>query len=168
VRPGSRAIADGIIQAGIDFVVHLPDSTLWEVPRLLTEEPGVTVIACTREDEGMAIAAGAFLTGRFAVTLMEGSGVGYSALILARLQVQRSPILIVASHSPALGERNDYHAATRVVASAVLGGLGIPFVIASEGRRLTATVVQAAATARGQRTPVAVLVPDFVMDESAA
>ncbi len=167
MRPGSRAIAAAVTRAGIRFVVHLPDSTLWEVPRLLADESEMTVITCAREDEGIAIAAGMFLGGGMAVALMEGSGLGYSALILARLQLQRSPVLVVASHSLALGEAHDYHGATRMAATAVLNGLGIPFVIATEGRVLGTFVEQAAVTARGQRTPVCVLVPDFVMDQAA-
>jgi sulfopyruvate decarboxylase subunit alpha len=167
MRPGSRSIAAAIVRSGIRFAVHLPDSTLWEVPRLLAQESDMTVITCAREDEGIAIAAGIFLGGGMAVTLMEGSGIGYSALILARLQLQRSPVLLVASHNLALGEAHDYHGATRLAANAVMTGLGIPHVIAMEGRVLGTLVEQAAVTARGQRTPVGVLVPDFVMDEAA-
>ncbi len=167
MRTGSRSIAAAVARAGIHFVVHLPDSTLWEVPRLLADESEMTVITCAREDEGIAIAAGMFLGGGMAVALMEGSGIGYSGLILARLQLQHSPVLLVASHSIALGEAHDYHGATRLAATAVLTGLGIPHVIATEGRLLGSLVEQAAVTARGQRTPVCVLVPDFVMDQAA-
>lgn len=166
MRPGSRSIADAMVRARIRHVVHLPDSTLWEVPGLLAQESQITVITCAREDEGIAIAAGMFLGGGMvAAALMEGSGIGYSALILARLQLQRSPVLIVASHSLALGEAHDYHGATRLAATAVLTGLGVPHLVATEGRVLGTIVEQAAITARGQRTPVAVLVPDYVMDE---
>lgn len=165
MRPGSAAIAASIVQAGITFVVHLPDSTLWEVPQLLRDQPGVRVIACSREDEGIAIAAGAFLGGSLAVALMEGSGIGYSALILARAQLQRSPLVLIASHSPTLGEAHDYHGATRMAGPGVLAGLGIPHVVAHDARLLGSFVEQAAVTARGQRTVVAVLVPDFVMDQ---
>ena len=168
MRPGSKSIADAVIRAGIRHAVHLPDSTLWEVPGLLVQSPNTTVITCAREDEGIAIAAGMFLGGGLAVALMEGSGIGYSALILARLQLQRSPVLLVASHSLALGEAHDYHGATRLAADAVLRGLGIPHVVATEGRTLGSMVEQAAVTARGQRTTVAVLVPDFVLDQAAS
>lgn len=165
MRPGSEAIAAALTRAGIKFVVHLPDSTLFEVPRLLSGQAGIRVVGCTREDEGIAIAAGAFLGGSLAAALMEGSGIGYSALILARIQIQRTPLLLIASHSAALGERHDYHGATRVVGPGVLTGLGIPFVVAYDARLLGGFVEQAAVTARGQRTVVAVLVPDYVMDE---
>jgi len=168
MRPGSKAIADAVVRAGIRHAVHLPDSTLWEVPGLLAQQPDMTVITCAREDEGIAIAAGMFLGGGMAVALMEGSGLGYSALILARLQLQRSPVLLVASHSLALGEPHDYHGATRLAADAVVRGLGIPHVVVAEGRVLGTTIEQAAITARGQRAPVAVLVPDFVMDQQAS
>jgi hypothetical protein len=62
------------------------------VERLLNADPDVQTVVCAREDEGIAIAVGAWLGGRTAVALMEGSGIGYSGLILARAQLQRTPI----------------------------------------------------------------------------
>ena len=94
---------------------------------------------------------------------MEGSGVGYCGLVLARAQVQRSGFLLIASHSPALGEAHDYHAASRVVGAAVLGGLGIPFVVPRTGDELVDVVGEALVTVRGQHSVVGVLVPPSVL-----
>ncbi len=68
-----------------------------------------------------------------------------------------------APYVPALGERFDYHAASRVVGAGVLGGLGIPYVIPRSGDELVSGVVQALETIRGQRTVVGILVPPAVL-----
>jgi len=163
-RPGSRAIAGAIERAGIRFVVYLPDSTLWQVPKLLAAVPDMELVPCAREDEGIAIAAGAFLCGNLGVALMEGSGIGLAGLILARMQLQRTPVLLIASHNRALGEAHDYHGATCLAGQGVLEGLRIPSVVVTTSGVLGTMVEQAAVTAAGQRTVVGVHVPDFVMD----
>ncbi len=131
--------------------------------RSLEQDSPIQTIVCSREDEGAAIACGASLAGGLPVVLMEGSGVGYCGLILARAQVQRSGFLLVASHSPALGERHDYHAASRVVGAGVLGGLGIPYVVPRNGDELVEVVGEALETVRGQRSVVGILIPPSVL-----
>ena len=98
----------GLKAGGVTFSVSLPDSVLFGVEELLAQDPEVRSIVCAREDEGIAIAAGAALAGEVAVALMEGSGVGLSGLILARAKLQRTPLLVVFSHVMAMGDRFDY------------------------------------------------------------
>jgi sulfopyruvate decarboxylase TPP-binding subunit len=162
---GARELHRGLKAGGIDFAVYLPDSTLPPVERLLRADPDITTVQCAREDEGIAIAAGAYLGGKLPVALMEASGLGYAALILARIQVQRTPVLLIASRNRALDEPYDYHAASRMVGEAVLGGLGIPFLVPDDPRRLATIVEKAAVTVRGQRTCVGLLLPNFVIHE---
>jgi sulfopyruvate decarboxylase TPP-binding subunit len=163
VPDGARQLYLGLKDGGVDFAVYLPDSTLPPVERLLNADPDVQTVVCAREDEGIAIAVGAWLGGRTAVALMEGSGIGYGGLILARAQLQRTPILVVASHTRALDEPYDFHAATRIVGEGVLVGLGIPYVIVTEARQLRTIAARALATVRGQRSCVGLLLPNYVI-----
>jgi sulfopyruvate decarboxylase subunit alpha len=167
--PSSSAsrFCEALVDGGADLAIYLPDSVLSGAMSLLERDPRIPTIVCSREDEGMAIAAGAALAGALPAVLMEGSGVGFGGLILARAQVQRSAFLIVASHSPALGEPFDYHAATRVVAAATLSGLGIPFTIPRSIDELVDVTVQSLQTVAGQRAIVGILVPPFVLREPA-
>ena len=95
---------------GADLAVYLPDSVLYRTMWLLEADPAIDSVVCSREDEGVAIAVGASLAGRLPVALMEGSGLGYCGLILARAAIHRTSLVIIASHSPMLGERFDFHA----------------------------------------------------------
>lgn len=164
---GSRTLYDGIRAGGADLAVYLPDSVLSGTMRLLEDDPAVRTVVCSREDEGVAIAVGASLAGRLPVALMEGSGLGYCGLILARAAIHRTALLVIASHSPALGERFDYHASSRVAGAAVLDGLHIPYVTAPDQPSLGALARHALETARSQRIVVGLLVPPFVMDDAA-
>ena len=152
-------VDDALRAAGIGFATYLPDTLFHPLIRLAEADPSMTAVACSREDEGVAIAMGAFLGGKWPVLFTEGSGLGLSALILARGIVQRTPLLILASHNDALGERHDYHGATRRTTEPLLRGLNIPYVIVMDGRMAPKIVREAQMTVRGDRRPVAVLFP---------
>lgn len=153
---------DSLRASGVDFAVLLPDTVLHAVNRRLIEEPGVQTVFCSREDEGIAVAVGAFWGGRKPVVLMEGSGIGLSALVLARAIAQRSPTLIVASHSSVLGERFNYHAATRLVTQPVLDALRVPYHVLRTPEEIPLVVREILVTMTGLRLPVAILVPGYV------
>jgi sulfopyruvate decarboxylase TPP-binding subunit len=154
-----RALHQALREANVTFATYLPDTFNYPLVRLLEADPAMLCIGCSREDEGVAMAIGAFLGGRWPVLLTEGSGLGLSALILARGIVQRTPLLILASHNDALGELHDYGAATRRVTEPLLKALNIPYVIAMDGRDVPLLVREAQHTVRGDRRPVAVLFP---------
>ena len=153
------AIVEALRASEITFATYLPDTLHYPIAQRLEEDSHFTCMACSREDEGVAMAMGAFLGGRWPVLLTEGSGLGLSGLILARGIVQRTPLLILASHNDALGERHDYHAATRRVTEPLLRALNIPYVIAIDSSKIPLLIREAQLTVRGDRRPVAVVFP---------
>jgi sulfopyruvate decarboxylase subunit alpha len=158
----SASLLRGAMRANVDACVYLPDSCLTRVSRAFQSSGKITMIPCAREDEGVAIAVGLYLGGRTAVCLMEASGLGYSALILARAQVQRTPAIIVASHTAGAGEPYDYHGATAMLSEGVFAGLGIPYEIARDTRSLDSLMHRVVQTAHGQRTSFGLLIPPFI------
>jgi len=160
-----EAFYEGFKTAGIDFAVYLPDSMLDGIEQLILERGDIEAYQCSREDEGIAMAMGAFLVGKRPVALMEGSGIGMSALILARGIVQKTPTLLIAGHNSTLGERYDYHGATRLVTEPVLRALNIPCHVLFDPGEIRQVIVDAQATVEGQRIPVGILVPSHVIRE---
>ena len=158
-----EAFYEGFTTAGIDFAVFLPDSMLDGVEQLILERGGIDIYQCSREDEGVAIAMGAFLVGKRPVALMEGSGIGLSGLILARGVVQKTPTMLIAGHNSTLGECYDYHGATRLVTEPVLRALGIPYHVLLDPAQIRTVNVEAQQTIEGQRIPVGILVPSHVI-----
>jgi len=95
-----RALKD----AGINFAAMVPDSYFREVNRLLQEDRDIESVTATREDEGMAICAGAYMGGKNPCMVMEASGYGSGAGVLARIcQIHHTPFLILSSHVAGLG-----------------------------------------------------------------
>src|SRR5262245_45303268 len=171
VRYRSEAVEsfyEGFKLAGIDFAVFLPDSMLDGIEQLMIERGEIETFQCSREDEGIAMAMGAFLVGKRPVALMEGSGIGMSALILARGIVQKTPTMLIIGHNSSLGERYDYHGATRLVAEPVLRALDIPHHVLFDPADIRTVIVEAQATIEGQRLPFGVLVPSHVIREIGA
>ncbi|MGH7087695.1 MAG: thiamine pyrophosphate-binding protein [Stellaceae bacterium] len=163
----AASLVRGALRATVDVCVYLPDSSLTAAIREF-RRAGVRCVPCSREDEGIAIAAGLHLGGRTAICLMEASGLGYSGLILARAQVQRSPVVIVASHSRGGGEPHDYHGATILVSEGIFRGLNIPYEIATDAASLEAKIYRIFQTARSQFTSFGLLVPPHIMAGDAA
>lgn len=154
-----RNIHQALRDSGIDFATYLPETITHPIMRALEEDPDVISVSVAREDEGVAMNAGAFLAGRWPVLVTESSGLGLSGLILARSVVQRTPMLILAGHNEALGERHDYTAAARRTSEPLLRALNIPYVVARSGEEAPLLVREAQLTVRGDRRPVAVLFP---------
>lgn len=152
----------GALRANVDACVYLPDSCLTPVIRVFQGSGKITMIPCAREDEGVAIAVGLELGGRTALCIMEASGLGFSGLILARAQVQRTPVIIVASHTAGAGEPYDYHGATTLLSEGVFTGLRIPYEVAPDAGSLELLIYRIVQTARGQRTSFGLLIPPFI------
>jgi thiamine pyrophosphate-dependent acetolactate synthase large subunit-like protein len=159
----AQVFADSLKVNGIAFSVLLPDSVLHPLNELLLADAAVETVICSREDEGIAIAAGAGWGGRRSAVSMEGSAIGLSGLILARAAVQRSPTLVLASHSTVLGERFGYHAATRAVTQPILVALRIPYLVLRHADEIPHVVKEIVRTMEGQKIPVAILVPPFIL-----
>ena len=160
---GSVGVYNGLKAGGVDFAVSLPDSVMFNVDRLLKQDTEVDHFIPSREDEGVAMAVGAYLGGKLPVVLMEGSGLGYCGLILARAQIQRTPMLILAGHNRVYGERFDYHAASRLAGEGILQGLSIPHAVVTDRAQTAAMVEQALLTVRGQKSIVGLFFPPYVL-----
>jgi sulfopyruvate decarboxylase TPP-binding subunit len=162
-----QGVCDGFADAGIDFVVFVPDSSLDGVEQRLLELGTMDCYQATREDDAIAMAVGAYMVGRNPAVLMEGAGIGMCATILARAIVGRTPMLIVAGHSETLGERFDYHSTTRLVVESVPRALNLPHHVIARAEDARAAVVQAAHTVRGQKSPFVLMVPPYVFRAAA-
>jgi sulfopyruvate decarboxylase subunit alpha len=161
----ARVFLDSLKSNGFDFAVLLPDTILYRLDELLMDDPDIETMVCAREDEGIGIAFGACLGGKKPVVLMEGSGVGLSSLVLARVLLHRLPILLLAGHNTVYGERLSAHLATRMVLQPTLDMLRIPYHVLLRPDEIPWVLREVADTMVGQRTPAAILVPRHVCIE---
>jgi thiamine pyrophosphate-dependent acetolactate synthase large subunit-like protein len=163
----ARLMYRALREAGIDFVVYLPDSVLYPLQALAEHDPTLTAVCCTREDEGIAIASGAAYGGRWPAIIMEGTATGLSGLALAGLIVRRTPLLIVASHTAVLGIRAPHDDIACMTNEPILRALNIPVAVVHHLADAALVIRESQQAARVLMSPVAVAVPPYVMNETA-
>lgn len=101
----SEAIYDGLKDAGIDFIVSVPCVNLSKLLDMIDEDPEITHIPVTREEEGIGICAGAYLGGKRTAILMQNSGFGNSINALKSLmELYEFPLIMIMSHRGTEGE----------------------------------------------------------------
>jgi len=153
-------------KAGIDFIVYLPDGELYPVLEEAEYDPQMLTVACNREDEGIAIAGGAAHAGRKPAVLMEGTGVGFSGLIIAHEILSRVPMLILSSHSQEMGIRLPHNDIATMVNEPILRALNIHTVVLRHLEDAELYITESQRSARVLRQPAAVVIPPHVMAEA--
>jgi len=159
----AATIYEGMLLGGIDLAVYLPDSAGYLLHRFVSEDASMASVSVTREDEGLAIAMGAFIGGRTPCLIMEGAGMGLCYLALALGFQHRMGAVIVSTHSAGLGERLDYNASIRYVVDPLLPAIGIPHYMARSASDAAELITDAAATLRGQACSVSIQLPRRVL-----
>lgn len=159
----AAGLHDGLGAGRVEHCIYVPDSVMGPLTNRCEKDPAIQTLVAAREDEGMSIAAGLFLAGKRSVVMMEASGIGLSGLILARCQLQRTPVFIMASHGGLLGEAFDFHGATIAAGRGVLAGLNIPHYVLRPADNCSDVVRRALQTVHGQRTSFAILVPPYLL-----
>ena len=97
---------ENIKKSGIDLILSLPCILLKDLLKLIDKKKEIQHIPATREEEGVGIAAGAYLGGRTPAILMQNSGLGNSInAIKSLLQLYKIPIIFIMSHRGAEGEK---------------------------------------------------------------
>ncbi|MBS7251052.1 MAG: hypothetical protein KIH08_10765 [Candidatus Freyarchaeota archaeon] len=92
----SNIIFRELIRFGVDFVVSVPSSLFKNLLDMLDEAKEILHVPVTREEEGVGIAAGAYLGGKTPALIMQNSGLGNSINALASLNmVFKIPLLIL-------------------------------------------------------------------------
>jgi sulfopyruvate decarboxylase subunit alpha len=101
----SKAIYDGLKNAGINFVVSLPCINLGKLINLIEKDNEIQHIPVTREEEGIGICAGAMLAKKKTAILMQNSGLGNCVNGLTSLyQLYELPLIMIISHRGTKGE----------------------------------------------------------------
>lgn len=97
---------ENIKKSEIDLILSLPCILLKDLLKLIDKKKEIQHIPVTREEEGVGIAAGAYLGGRTPAILMQNSGLGNSInAIKSLLQLYKIPIIFIMSHRGAEGEK---------------------------------------------------------------
>ncbi len=84
-------------QSGIAQVGYVPDAGHARLIDLVRADPEIDAIALTTEEEGVAVAAGAWLGGQRSALLMQSSGVGNCVNMLSLAKNCRFPLVMLVT-----------------------------------------------------------------------
>ncbi len=144
--------------ADVRQMAYVPDAGHSALIRLFSADPQVKTNVLTTEEEGVAIAAGAWLGGQRAVLLMQSSGVGNCINMLSLPVMSRSPLLMLVTMRGEWAEFNPWQAPMGRGAQAALEAVGIRVMRADTAQDLVETVEAAAALAYDGDQQIAVLI----------
>ena len=112
----------------------------------------------TTEEEGVAIAAGAWLGGQRSVLLMQSSGVGNCINMLSLATIGRFPLLMLVTMRGEWAEFNPWQVPMGLATEPALAAIGVRTLRAETPEDLVETVRSAAALAYGADQQVAVII----------
>jgi sulfopyruvate decarboxylase alpha subunit len=145
----------GLQGIGFDFFTGVPDTILGGIIAHLTDER--LYIPAVREDEAVAMAAGAYFGGKIPVVLMQNSGLGNALNVLESLNlIYQIPCLLLVSWRGFEGKDAPEHLVMGETMAALLDTVRIPHrTLAVE--TIAEDLQWTAKTFMEQRIPVALL-----------
>ena len=99
---------DVIKRGGVRQVGYVPDAGHSRLIELCHADPQIRAIPLTSEEEGIGLAAGAWLGGQRAALLMQSSGVGNCITLLSLAKSCRFPLVMLVTMRGEWGEFNPW------------------------------------------------------------
>jgi sulfopyruvate decarboxylase subunit alpha len=158
----AASFVEALKRARIDFVATLPDLKLVEVIRAVDRDQDLKHVPLCREEEGVGICAGAYLTGKRPALMMQNAGLlnSCNALTTTCLQFQ-IPTHLLIYYAGDFGDRG--FATVGSVTEPVLDALGIRTYVLRKMDEVAETLRGAQILAEDSRKPVAVLLTKSVL-----
>ena len=143
--------------AQVRQVSYVPDAGHRSLIELAHADPAIETTVLTTEEEGIALAAGAWLGGQRAVLLMQSSGVGNCINMLSLIATCRFPLLALVTMRGEWGEFNPWQVPMGQATPAALAIMGVQVHRVDTAEDAAPTVAAAAAMAFDGDQAVAVL-----------
>jgi sulfopyruvate decarboxylase subunit alpha len=162
----SKAVYQGIKDAGIRFVSALPETWLVYLLQLADEDPEMCLVEVAKEEEAIGIAAGAYLAGEPNLLLMQNHGF-LAAIngIVSLAMLYRIPLCMLIAHRGHMGEPYPWHTQGGIVTEPVLRALGIPFDYARDPEKVGRQIREAHTLSLSSLSPVALLLSRELMED---
>ncbi|PHR87246.1 MAG: phosphonopyruvate decarboxylase [Blastopirellula sp.] len=153
-----EALYDTLKAADVGHMSYVPDAGHTTLINLLNEDKQVKTNVLTTEEEGVAIATGAWLGGLRSVILMQSSGVGNCINMLSLPVQTRTPLLMLVTMRGEWNEFNPWQVPMGKATQAALEAIGVTVLRAETGKDLIEIVEQAATMAYEADGQIAVLI----------
>ena len=143
--------------ADIRQVGYVPDAGHARLIARCKADNDIRDVVLSTEEEGVALAAGAWLGGQRSALLMQSSGVGNCINMLAMIQECRTPLLMLVTMRGEWGEFNPWQVPMSQATEPVLTAMGVKVYRVSSADEVADTAQAAADLAFGGDMAVAVL-----------
>ena len=109
----------------ISMVSYVPDAGHIDLIKLCEADERMRLVSLTTEEEGVALAAGAYLGGKRAALLMQSSGVGNCINMLTLIKSCQLPFLTLVTMRGEFGEFNPWQIPMGQATPDVLSAVGL-------------------------------------------
>ncbi|OJY14080.1 MAG: hypothetical protein BGP05_09320 [Rhizobiales bacterium 62-47] len=143
---------------GFGAVVAVPDSWLGEILIRIEQEPTMTLIRATHEEEALAIACGVRLGGVRVALMVQNAGVlSMGAGMVSLAQRYQFPLLMLVSYRGTLDDPVFYHLPKGRATEPVFRGIGLNYARSDRHRPIGPQIENAATCAEEGSCPFALL-----------
>jgi sulfopyruvate decarboxylase alpha subunit len=149
--------------AGVRLVGYVPDAGHKRLIELCQADKKMRAVVLTTEEEGIGLAAGAWLGGQKSVLLMQSSGVGNVVNVLGMVRECRFPLVTLVTMRGEQGEFNPWQVPMGQAVRPVLEAMGTVVHAPSTADDIVPTVNAALRLAYNSYASVAVLIPQRVI-----
>ena len=164
----SRLIYDALKSCGVRLISALPETWLVHLIRMAEDDPEMTLVRLAKEEEGVGISAGAYLSGVKSAMLMQNHGFLAAVNgIVSCAQLYRIPLLMLITHRGSFGERDPWQTEGGGVTTHVLDALRIPHTVLDSPDHVARRIQKAQTLAYSASRPVALLLTRDLMWEEA-
>lgn len=150
-------------QADVGVVGYVPDAGHKRLIELCHADPAMRTVILSTEEEGIGIAAGAWLGGARSVWLMQSSGVGNCVNALATVKECRFPLVMLITMRGDHGEFNPWQVPMGQATATVLETMGVVVYRATRADDVASSVDAALRIAYGSYCAAAVLIGQNVI-----
>jgi len=149
--------------AGIRIVGYVPDAGHKRLIELCHGDKAMRAVVLSTEEEGIGLAAGAWLGGERSVLLMQSSGVGNVINVLGMVKECRFPLVTLVTMRGQEGEFNPWQVPMGQATRGVLEAMGTVVQAPKDEKDIAPTVNAALRLAYNSYASVAVLIPQRII-----
>jgi len=138
-----EAVHRELVASGVRVVGYVPDAGHKRLIELCQADKSMRAVVLTTEEEGIGLAAGAWLGGQRSALLMQSSGVGNVINVLGLLKTCRMPLVIIVTMRGEAGEFNSWQVPMGEGTQAVLETMGVAVTRAEKADEIAPLVKKA-------------------------
>ena len=152
------AIIESLRSHDIWLVSYVPDAIGWQVLSKIEQDPAFKTVPAAREEEAVAMVAGAYAAGKRGAVFVQSSGFGNTINTLAQLAIaHRIPVPMFVGMRGGLGEFNAVQVPSAQPIPSFLDAMNIQHYAPQREDDVPKYVDGALELAYASRSPVAVL-----------